>query len=231
MPFRSLASLLALFWLQSAFGASTSPTTIAVGFPEGLPGYEMLPNGQLQIDVPSKKKITECIENNMHAKFVWEAYPTKRVIQLLIDKKVDLIFPMGFTQERAATMIQSQYTWENADYFLSSRPIDLGDKNIRMAARLGSPQHMDYAAEGYRHITTTYTYEELVKLLAGGMVDVVIIPQSVYEDQKGDWPQSTIVTAGKQRNTGFYLNKDDPKGLREQLNKSIERCRGKTNGK
>jgi hypothetical protein len=200
---------------------------IRVGFPEGLPGYEMLPNAELRVDVPAKKKMVECLQAGLNAKFVWEAYPAKRVVQNVIDNSVDVAFPMGFTDERAAQMLQSKYTWENFDYFLSLRRIDPSDKSLRIAARLGSPQHTDYAAQGYDHITALYSYKDLVRTLTSALVDVVIVPQSVYEDQKEDWPSNTIITMGRQRNTGFYLNKADPKGLLEPINRSIERCRAK----
>jgi ABC-type amino acid transport substrate-binding protein len=105
------------------------------------------------------------------------------------------------------------------------RPIDMSDKNTRIAARLGSPQHTDYASEGFPHITATYAYEDLAKLLARSLVDVAIVPRSVYNEQKADWPPKVLVSAGKLRSSGFYLNKDDPKGLLKPLNESIARCR------
>lgn len=205
--------------------AGEPPVTLKAGFPEGLPGYTMQANGLLDIEVPAKKRVFQCIEKTLNASFVWQAFPTKRVLQMVMDGQLDLAFPMGFTTERAGKMAQSQHTWGNADYFLSLRPLDTGDKSLRVAARLGSPQHVDYVAEGYGKVNGTYTYEELIKTLTGGLADMVIIPQSVYEDQKAQWPRETIVTVGRVRNTGFYLQAEDPKALLAPLNRAIERCR------
>lgn len=223
----ALVTLLPLTFAPPSIAGTTTPTPTVyrAGFPEGLPGYTMHGDGTLAIEVPYKRRIFECIERVLNARFVFEAYPTKRVLQMLMDDKLDVAFPMGFTPERAATMLQSQYTWENADYFLSLRPIDPRDKQLRVAARLGSPQHVDYAAEGYGRINPVYTYEELIGMLIDGRADVVIIPQSVYEDQKADWPKETIVTRGRARNTGFYLNAADPRQLSDPLNRAIGRCR------
>lgn len=231
MLIRLTTFLIGVFAAQFTLAETAPVRPLKIGFPEGLPGYELMPSGEMQFAVPSKKKITECIEKGLNARFIWEAYPTKRVMQMLIENKVDLAFPMGFTEERAAKMLQTPFAWENADYFLSMRPVDIHDKNLRIAARLGSPQHTDYAAEGYTRVTATYTYEELIRALTTNMTDVVIIPQSVYEDQKNDWPAATIITVGRARNTGAYLNKDDPAGLRESLNKNIVQCRVKVLGK
>jgi hypothetical protein len=211
--------------LSSLPALAAEPIPLKGGFPEGLPGYTMRPGGQLDIEVPLKKRIYECVEKGLGSKIVWEAYPTKRVLQMLMDNKLDLAFPMGFTAERAAKMKQSTHTWGNADYLLSNRAIDPNDKLLRIAARLGSPQHVDYVAEGYTRVAPAQTYEELIKTLALNHTDVVIIPQSVYEDQKADWPKDVVITVGRTRNTGFYLNTDDPKKLAEPLNLAIERCR------
>ncbi len=80
-------------------------------------------------------------------------------------------------------------------------------------------------ADGYTHVTGTYTYEELVRTLVRGLADAVIVPQSVYEDMKADWPKETRVTVGRARNSGFYLNATDPKGLLAPLNRAVDRCR------
>lgn len=204
--------------------AAPVPATLRVGIPEGLPGYTMQPDSKLEVEVPAKKRVVACIEKHMNTTFAWEAYPTKRVLKMLMDGQLDLAFPMGFTPERASKMLQSQPTWGNADYLLSRQPIDMANNDVRIAARLGSPQQVDYAAEGYRNVRGTYTYQELIKMLESGVADVVIIPQSVFEDQRADWPKDTIVTVGSPRNTGFYLHAADPRGLIGPLNRAIERC-------
>jgi hypothetical protein len=221
----SIVACMAVLLSQWIFPGTVSASSLNIGIPEGLPGYELLPNGDLQISVPAKRKLTDCIEKNLKARFVWQAYPTKRVIFMLTENKLDLIYPMGFTDERAATMLQSAPTWQNPDTILSMRSIDMRNKNVRIVARLGSPQHTDYVADGYSRVATAVTYEELAKTLLTDLADVVIVPQSVYEEQKDSWPANTFVTLGKARKSGFYLNKDDPKRLLAPLNRSIERCK------
>jgi ABC-type amino acid transport substrate-binding protein len=219
--------VLILIGLLSANGAMSAkpPGLLRVGIPEGLPGYTMHANGTLEIGTPFKKRITECIEKSLNARFSWEAYPTNRVLHMLSLGTLDLAYPMGFTGERAAQFLQSQFTWANPDFFISLHPIDFGDKTLRIAARLGSPQYSDYLADGYKAVVGTYTYTELVKQLTGGLSDAVIVPRSVYEELLSNWPKDLIITEGRARNTGFYLNKSDPKNQLGRLNRAIERCR------
>jgi hypothetical protein len=136
-----------------------------------------------------------------------------------------MIYPMGFTDERAATMLQSDVTAQMPDILVSMKPINLQDKSIRIGARLGSPQETEYASKGYAHITAAYAYEDLPKMLARDMVEVAIVPAMVYSEQKNKWPVEAIVSTGTPRSLGFYLTKGDPKGLLTNLNKGIAQCK------
>ena len=214
--------------MTSATGSAAEALTLRAGVPVGLPGYTMGADGTLIIESPYKKRVFQCIEKALDAQFVWEAYPTNRVVQMVIDGKLDIAFPMGFTIERAGKMKQSHPAWGNPDYWLSMRPVDIKDKSLRIAARLGSPQQVDYVADGYIKVTGAYTYTELVRSLVQGLADAVIIPQSVYDDMKADWPKETKVTMGRARSSGFYLNATDPKGLLGPLNHAVDRCRAET---
>lgn len=205
--------------------ARLDPSRLVVGIPEGLPGYEPLPDGGLAISDPFKQRLTDCVAKNLNAKFEWKASPTKRVIQWLAASEVDLIYPMGFTEERAAQMLESKPTWENPDFVVSSRPVDLANKQLRLAARLGSPQQTDYASDGYALLTGAYAYEELPKLLLHKAADAVIVPKSVYSEMKGQWPAGVRAVSGRKRSTGFYVNASDPKRLLARLNAAIGHCK------
>jgi ABC-type amino acid transport substrate-binding protein len=204
--------------------ATDTPSKLLVGIPSGLPGYEIANNNKLNINDPFKRNVTDCIETRLKSTFVWMAYPTKRVIQMLQMGDIDMVFPMGFTEERASALLQSNLTWQNPDVFVSLRPIEHGDKGLRLAARLGSPQHTDYISDGYASVVGAYSYEDLPKMLAKGTVDAVVVPRSVYAEQRDTWPAKTLTLAGRQRSSGFYLQKNDPKKLLKHLNESITYC-------
>lgn len=204
--------------------AATAPLQLRIGTPEGLPGYSLV-GGQLQIEAVPKRRLFQCVEKTLEAQISWEAYPTRRLVQMVVEGKLDMAFPMGFTEERAAQMLESQPAWDNPDLWLSLRPVSAQDKSLRLAARLGSPQQLDHAA-GYARMVSTYTYEELGRTLSMGMADVAIVPQSVYEETKAIWPPGTLATPGRPRSSGFYLNLADPRKLAPPLNQAIERCRG-----
>ena len=94
-----------------------------------------------------------------------------------------------------------------------------------MAARLGSPQEAEQTAAGYARVVGSTTYEELGKTLRLQMVDVVVVPRSIFEELQALWPEGVLTTLGKSRLTGFYLSPGDPKGLAAPLNRAIESCR------
>ena len=213
-----------LFTSQAALAVNGN-VRLLVGIPSGLPGYEALDDNKLKINDPYKRGVTECIAGRLNATFVWMAYPTKRIIQMVQANELDMIYPMGFTEERAATMLQSNLAWQNPDALVSLHPLDMRDKSTRIAARLGSPQQTYYVSDGFTSMTAAYAYEDLAKLLARGTVDVVIVPRSVFGEQKSIWPPKVMVSPGRPRSSGFYLNKDDPKSLLKPLNESIARCK------
>jgi hypothetical protein len=216
-----------------ALGLTLSPShgserVIRAGTPEGLPGYALDAEGRLIVQDPDRRPVFMCIERRLNARFAWQALPTKRVVQGVVTGDLDLAFPMGFTAERAGAMRQSAPTWDNPDVWLSLRPVSIEDKSLRIAARLGSPQQVEYAADGYTRVSSATTYTELGRTLALDMADVVIVPRSVYLEQKALWPANTIVTVGRPRSSGFYLPPNDPKGLMAPLNRAIEACRTAT---
>ncbi len=198
---------------------------IQAGTPEGLPGYALSSDGKLVIEDSNRRRVFSCIEQRLNAKFSWQAFPTKRVVQMVERGQLDLAFPMGFTAERAKVMQQSAPTWDNPDVWLSKRPVNIQDKNLRIAARLGSPQDVEHVADGYSKVVGAITYSELPKTLSMDMVDAVIVPRRVYEDQRALWPETTLVTVGRHRSSGFYLQPADTKALLMPLNRAIEDCR------
>ena len=224
-----LKPIIALFMLLSAvpcaFAASAGgQTTLKIGTPTGLPGFAVTPEGKFQATDPVKQRLTDCVAKQMKVKFEWIAVPTIRAITMLTKNEVDMAYPMGFTSERAATLLPSRSAWENPDYYVSMQAIDMDNKDVRIAARLGSPQHTDYVSDGFTKFTPAYTYEELAQLLERGAIDVAIVNRSIYGDMKSLWPAGHTSKVGRARNSGFYLNKDDPKHLHGKLNASISAC-------
>lgn len=216
--------------LFTALMAALMPSAAAQGVlrggtPEGLPGYGLGPQGELRIDSPAKAALLQCVEHSLNVRIVWQAYPTRRVLQMVAEQQLDLAFPMGFNEERAARLLQSEPGWDNPDVWVSLRPVQPQDKRLRLGARLGSPQHDDHLGLGYARVVGAVTYEELAKLLVRDMADVVILPRSLYEDLTALWPPGHVVSEGKPRRSGFYLAKADPRHLAAALDQAIRRCR------
>ena len=198
---------------------------IQAGTPVGLPGYSVGADGKLVIEDPFRRRVFNCLEQRLNASFSWQALPTKRVMQMVKQGELDLAFPMGFTAERAATTLQSEPTWDNPDVWLSLKPLNTQDKSLRLVARLGSPQQLEYVGEGYARMTGAISYTELPKTLTQDMADAAIVPRSIFEESKAQWPQNIIVTVGRHRSTGFYVQPNEGKALLTPLNRAITECR------
>jgi ABC-type amino acid transport substrate-binding protein len=222
---RQRLAALTLLLLLAAWPCSGQPRVIQAGTPEGLPGFTLGGDGRLTVDDPARQQVFACVERQLNAVFTWHPLPTKRLVHMVTYGQLDIAFPMGFTTERAAAMRQSAPMWDNPDVWLSLRPVSTQDKTLRIAARLGSPQHLDHARDGYTRVMGTTTYSELGRTLAMDMADVVIVPRSIFEEQRAQWPRNTIVTAGRPRSSGFYVQPADSKALLAPLNRAIEGCR------
>jgi len=222
---RVAAWMFGALMLMATGQGGAEPQLLRGGIPEGLPGYSLGPQGELRIESPQKAALFQCVEQALNVRFVWEAYPTRRVLQMVMEQQLDIAFPMGFNDERASRLLQSEPGWENPDVWVSLRPIQMQDKRLRLGARLGSPQHDDHQGLGYTRVVGAFTYEELAKLLVRDVVDAVILPRSLHEDMKALWPPGYQLTEGKARSSGFYLAKSDPRHLAPALDKAIRRCR------
>ena len=68
--------------------------------------------------------------------------------------------------------------------WLSLKPLNIQDKSLRLVARLGSPQQLEYGGEGYAKMTGAISYTELPKTLTQDMADAAIVPRSIFEESK-----------------------------------------------
>ncbi len=224
-PLALRRTLLAWSTACCTLGAFAGERVLRVGVPEGMPGYAQDAENALRIDDAGRQLLLNCIERQLPARFRWEVLPTRRVLQELAGGRLDLAFPMGFTPERAKSFAPSAPVWLNPDVWLSLKPVDPKDKGLRIAARLGSPQHVDPVAEGYTRVTGYASYAELPRTLSLDMADAVVVPQSFYEGHRADWPAEVLVTPGRPRSSGFYVANKDPLRLLGPLNRAIEACK------
>jgi ABC-type amino acid transport substrate-binding protein len=227
-PSRRIALTMSL-WLL-AVPCSATERLLLGGIPEGLPGYAVTGDGSLRFSAEVRRQVFDCIENQLGFRITWQQLPTKRLMQELVEGRLDLGFPLGFTPERARLLLESAAAWDSPDIWISRRPVDIKDKQLRLAVRLGSPQQVDQTADGYEKVAAYFTYAELVKALNLEMADAVVIPSLVFEQQRGLWPPDVVTTPGRPRGVGFYLPPQDPKRLAAPLDRAIERCRATLTG-
>lgn len=224
----SLCVLCVLFGLGTALsepvnvGADSS--SLKGGIPEKMPGFYVTADGSLLVSDPVQKKIKTCFEDKMKRRIVWSEVPTTRLLNRVVANELDFAYPMQFNTERSAIMLPSDTTWRTDILQISRKKIDMTDKTIRVGARLNSPEHADMKQAGYSNIAATSDYEALNKMLFAGLIDVAVLPGTVYQEMARSHAQGLIITVRSSREVGFYLNKSDPGKLLESVNRAVKKC-------
>jgi len=218
-----------LFGLGSAMGqpvhAPNEAPALRGGVPENMPGFYAAPDGRFLVADPIYKKIQSCFEEKLKRRMVWVGIPTARLINMVVANEIDLIYPMQFKPERNAIMQPSEYTARIDLLQVARRKMDLTDTHIRVGVRVNSPEYADMKAAGYSDIAATSDYEALGKMLSANLIDVAVLPSTVFSEMKGVWGTGLVITVRTSREVGFYLNKSDPAKILEQVNRAVKACR------
>ncbi len=137
--------------------------SVTVGIPEGM--------GENVINIKNGKvygafsALANCIENRLNITFKWSFYPTKRLFLKLQNNELDMLYPMGFTQERNDIAQPSTPSFIDEDYwiYMGKKP-DFSDKELAIAVKLGSPQEDILKAMGYKNLSLL-RYASILKVL------------------------------------------------------------------
>jgi hypothetical protein len=219
-----LAGLLGPAFSQPA-AVDTEAAALRGGVPEAMPGFHVKADGSLLVSDPIQKQIKTCFESKMKRRVVWTAVPTARLLSLVSGNGLDFAYPMQFKSERTATMQPSEYTWRIDMLQITRKKIDLSNKSIRVGVRLNSPEYADMKDAGYSSIDATSDYEALSKMLTADLIDVAVLPDTVYREMGGSWSKGLTLTVRNSREVGFYLNKGDPGKLLDLVNRAVKACR------
>jgi hypothetical protein len=224
----NLGALCLLFGIGSALGQpaslSNDSSSLRGGIPEKMPGFSVTADGQLLISDPVQKKIKTCFEDKMKRRIVWSEVPTARLLNRLVANELDFVYPMQFNSDRNAIMLPSDATWRTEILQISRKKIDMTDKAIRVGVRLNSPEHADLKEAGYSNIAATSDYEALNKMLFAELIDVAVLPNTVYQEIDRSHAQGLIITVRSSREVGFYLNKADPGKMLDSVNRAVKSC-------
>ncbi|WP_019675699.1 substrate-binding periplasmic protein [Arsukibacterium perlucidum] len=192
-----------------------------------FPGLELLADGKLKPGLPfNYRTIIDCMENQLNADFVWQQFPTARLVHVAVQHHVDVIFPMGYTPERSKLLQPSDYLVQEQDYwaYFAHQP-DWQNKQLNIAVKQSSPQAEWLAQQGYQSIHQVYDYKQLLPLLLAGRVDAISIPGAVAAEYQKGAIEGLALSGYYQREAGFYLN---PSFAAEHLplfNQAVRQCR------
>jgi ABC-type amino acid transport substrate-binding protein len=198
------------------------------GIPATLPSLYVTSQGRLagaHGDVEFIGCFVKRLQQNIH----WQSYPTARLIEETKNNKIDIIFPMGFTTERRALLIESQPVQVIEDYWVYKDEIsDTTNKHLRLGVKLGSPQDSYLQRQGYQNILRHNDYAGLFKMLLVNRVEMVALPDVVYNSLIASAENRALKhTAYLKRGYGFYLKPAATDAFLQSVNDSTVKCRPK----
>ncbi len=196
------------------------------GIPATLPNLKVNAEHQVVgtlIDV----QFLPCFHQALKQPVSWKSYPTARLIQQVRNNKLDMIFPMGFTSERKAQLIQSAPVQVTRDYWVYTHALpNLQNKSLTVGVKLGSPQASYVQSQGYQSVIFHNNYAGLLNMLLAGRVELIALPDLVYEALTSQYYEKSIYfKMYLQRDYGFYLKPATKPAQIKRINQAIKACR------
>lgn len=192
-----------------------------------FPGLEVLADGKFKPGSSyNYRAIIDCMEHQLNADFVWQQFPTARLVHVTVKHQFDVIFPMGYTPERSKLLQPSDYVVQEQDYwaYLGHQP-DWQNKQLNIAVKQASPQAEWLAQQGYQTIHQVNDYKQLVPLLRAGRVEAISIPGAVAAEYQKAAVEGLSLSGYYQREAGFYLNPSFAARHLQFFNQAVRQCR------
>lgn len=215
-----------LFGLLSLAGVALAD--LKGGIPATLPNLHVNEQHQVVgslIDV----QFLQCFYKDLKQSVSWESYPTARLIQRIKNNKLDIIFPMGFTPERQAQLIQSVAVQGTRDYWVYTHDQpNLSDKSLTVGVKLGSPQASYVQGQDYENIVFHNDYAGLLSMLLAGRVQMIALPDIVYNASASRYPDNAFkFSVYIERGYGFYMKPTTAPAQVARINQAVIACRSK----
>lgn len=168
-------------------------------------------------------RFANCVSNKSSLKFDWNTYPTRRLLNMVYINKIDMLYPMGFTEQRnqLATPSKSVYFSQDIWIYTGSKP-DFTNTELSIAVKSGSPQETSAKEMGYQNVVAL-EYSSMLKMLKSGRVRAVILPIRLFNElntEKTNYSTQNLL----QRHVGFYLSKSFAKDNLTAINQAIDDC-------
>ncbi|KKO47308.1 hypothetical protein WG68_01315 [Arsukibacterium ikkense] len=178
-------------------------------------------------------EIISCIESKLDVQIAWQSLPTDRLLKLTRENQLDLIYPMGYTEERNNYLQPTVWLTKDDDYFVfKTNTVGATDqaKNRTIGVKRGSPQQHYLQSHGYQNIHQIYEYPQLLPLLLMDRVEMLAVPQPLAEQLQAqliaEQAQHTLQLYNYYtRDAGFYLAPAFASSHLSKMNNAVEQCR------
>lgn len=213
------------------------PQQLRGGVVQSFPGITVA-NGKVKPgSAYGHAEIISCLETSLNVRIEWQSLPTDRLLKLTHENKLDLIYPMGYTEERDSYLQASAWLTRDDDYFIfkagaiSVESLAKGQaSNLAIGVKRGSPQQHYLQNHGYKNVHQVYDYQQLLPLLKMDRVEMLAVPQPLAEQL-----QTEMQTAAEQHNlqlynyytrdAGFYMAPAFARNKLNEMNEAVVHCR------
>ncbi len=209
---------------------------------QSFPGIAVLDGSIVPENDYGHAQIIDCIETALNARIDWQTLPTDRLLKLTRENQLDLIYPMGYTDERHSYLPATVWLTQDDDYFvfkahsakigvvktLTLPPEQL--KSSTIGVKRGSPQQHYLQSNGYNHVHEVYEYQQLLPLLLMDRVEILAVPQTLAEQLQAqlkadNTPHNLQLYNYYTRDAGFYLAPDFAQTKLQKMNDAVLQCR------
>ncbi len=167
--------------------------------------------------------LANCIEAKSNIVFKWQIYPTRRLFTMVESNEIDIVYPMGMTQQRneIATPSKPLYSSERFWVYMGKKP-DFNDKTLSIAVKRGSSQEDSLNKLGYSNLTLV-KYDAILSMLDLKRVDAVLLPKEILTDlvNASQHYQTQLLS---KRDIVFYLSYNFAQKNLAVINQAIDDC-------
>ncbi|MDX1676903.1 transporter substrate-binding domain-containing protein [Arsukibacterium sp.] len=216
------------------------PPPLKGGVVQSFPGISVVDSKIQPEPAYGHAEVIACIESALNTKIDWQSLPTDRLLKLTRENQLDLIYPMGYTEERDSYLQASAWLTKDDDYFVFKaakiQPAMFHQQQIKtqpVGVKRGSPQQHYLQKNGFQYVHQVYDYQQLLPLLIMDRVDMLAVPQPLAEQLQAEM-QTDPATATLQlyhyytRDAGFYLSPAFARNNLAQMNAAVVACRQHT---
>jgi len=170
-----------------------------------------------------------CIEKQSHIKFEWSEYPTRRLFSMVDQNMLDIVYPVGITEQRNKVAIASKPVFSSERLWVYiGKPPDFNDRKLSIVVTRGTPTEETIKKLGYSNLSIV-KYDALLPMLSTKRVAAALMPKKIFTGLVETYGlagayQGYQTQIFNKREIVFYLSKRFANDNLPSINQAIDAC-------